>query len=124
MGRPMLGWTLCACLLVAGCGPSYERLDIDLLTDPPRKVSVDDGIQVSLGVVAIVRVRPISSSSSYDSDEVVRLDSRNDSILTVEASTEHRTFALIGMSEGETCVEVSVDGDFGECIPARVVDDL
>ena len=113
-----------ACGLGVGCGPSYERLDIDLLTDPPRSVALGSVIELSLGTVAVIRVEPISSSEDYDDDVHVSLESRDDSVLTVEPALEDHSFALIAMGEGETCVEVFVDHELEECLPAEVVDDL
>ena len=114
--------TLSAWLL--GCaGPDYERLDVILLNDPPSMVSVEEGFSIPLGVSVVIEVHPIAMSDHYDVDDQVRLASRDETVLTVLPGNRRRYFALIGMAVGETCVEVWVAGDFGECIPAEVTDE-
>ena len=54
-------------------------------------------------------------------DEPLDLDSQDGDVLQVVPGSGTYNFVLIGIREGETCIEVEVDFEVQECIPVRVV---
>lgn len=110
-------------LLVAACGPRYDGVDIELHSEPPVPVRVSENeFELPVGIAVAIDVKPLSSNQFdyYQSDQLdLRSDDRQ--ILRVEPTENPRRFILIGVSPGETCVELEVDYSDRGCIPATVV---
>ena len=111
-------------LLLAACGPRYDGLEFKLHTEPPVPVRISgEEIELPVGIAVAVDVTPLSSGrfDYYESDQL-DLDPEDRSVLRVEPTGDPRRFIMIGVSPGETCVEVEVDYDRHGCIPARVIE--
>lgn len=105
-----------------GCAPQYRAITFQLRSQPPHPVQLDDEqIEISVGVAASVRAVLHSSTMIEYVDEPLDLDSQDGDVLQVVPGSGTYNFVLIGIREGETCIEVEVDFEVQECIPVRVV---
>lgn len=110
-------------LLAAACGPRYDGVDIKLHSEPPVPVRVSDNeFELPTGIAVAIEVKPLSSNQ-FDYYQTDQLDLRSDDrgVLRVEPTENPRRFILIGVSPGETCVELEVDYEERGCIPATVL---
>jgi hypothetical protein len=112
---------MCGALL-CGCAPEFETLVIDQKSSPPARVRLGgDVIVVPPGIAVVVEVEPKSASrEEYDDDADVDLLSADARIFDVVPGTEDREFAFVGVTAGETCMQVRIDGDEVDCIDVRV----
>ena len=122
----MRGWSraIASVLLLslAACQPKYDGLIIEPVSTPPTSVTVRPFLfELPVGVAVVISVRPRSSGfEHYDSNTRVELVSLDRSVFNVQRREKDREFVLVGVSPGETCVEVRVDGVPQECIEAVV----
>jgi hypothetical protein len=117
------GTLLAVCVaLLGGCAPEFETLVIEKRSSPPASVQLGgDAIVVPPGIAVVVEVEPKSATrEEYEDDAVVELLSADARIFDVLAGTEDREFAFVGITEGETCMEVRIDGHEVDCIDVQV----
>jgi hypothetical protein len=97
-------------LLLAGCGPEYDHTDILAVHAPPKPLAgqVDYArIQVSVGAVVTAHI------VSYDDDHkemAADLQSKNTNVVQVTGVVAPGDYAFLGMSVGQTEIEVRADG--------------
>ncbi len=122
MKRSLLAVTLAAPTI--GCSPSFGNLEIEAVSNPPVGVTTtirEDEFEIPAGVAIAVRVTPLSDNATpYEASDRVRLRSQDDSVLDVEPTENRRIFVLIGVAEGDTCVEVEINGGGVDCIDSTV----
>ena len=106
--------------LAVGCGPNYDRVEIDhvSLSDLPGEVSQRE-IRIPVGGVTTARVTAYDTNDSGMLGDVV---SDDPSVLAVERTTATNGYAFIGTKLGATRVRVYADGILVVAIPALVVD--
>ena len=117
---------LCAALALPtlACSPSYMAVELEAVSNPPVGVTTtirDDEVEIPVGVVMAVKVTPLSDNATpYERSDRVRLRGKDTSILDVEPTEDERVFVLIGVSPGNTCIEVEINGSNKDCIDASV----
>jgi hypothetical protein len=124
---------LLALAVLVGCaedGKVYAGLDFDVQSAPPIRVSVQsDRIELVAGVAVKIGAEPLSHDERYGKRDRVTLRADNPDILAVfvgesdDSDTSPREFVLVGLRTGDSCLSVSINGDFEECIPVHVVAD-
>jgi hypothetical protein len=105
-----------------GCEPEYDESRLSQQSNPPGEVYLTgETLDVPAGIAVLVRVDPRSSSKEpYSSDTDVELRAKDTGILNVKRGLEVRQFVLIGISPGNTCLEVVINGTVEECIDTMV----
>jgi len=118
----MRRFTNLALLALAACAPDYAYLDVDPVSTPPVFVDITDAsITLPAGIAVVVKASPRSGNSEdYDENNQLDLISQDRDVLTTFRRDDPRQFVLAGVFEGETCVEVRIDGDVKDCIPVLV----
>lgn len=109
-------------LLLPACHPAYDHLELDLHSSPPVPVRVEDGdVELPVGVAIVIDVKPISANNyEYFDEDEVDLDAEDRKILRVDPTGDPRRFVLTGVSVGETCIRIEVQGEREDCVPASV----
>ncbi len=110
-------------LLLAACGPRYDGVEITLHSEPPVPVRVSDNeFELPTGIAVAIDIKPLSSNQ-FDYYQTDQLDLRSDDrqTLRVEPTENPRRFILIGVAQGDTCVQLEVDYQDRGCIPATVL---
>ena len=102
-----------------GCS-NYDHVEFEIESAPPDRVTIDPTmIDVPAGIAPVVRVTAYDQrGKTMDGRLVLRSD--NGDVLEVYAADGSRSFVLVGVAPGDTCVEVSLDDEVKECIPATV----
>ena len=105
------------------CLPDYGAIEVEVGSSPPVPVSIHSrDFQVPVGISVLINVTPISDNNNeYVETDTVELTSEDRSILDVEPGPEERSFVLVGVDVGSTCVEVVINGSVEDCIPAEVL---
>jgi hypothetical protein len=110
--------TLAACLR----DEKYDGLSFDVQSSPPVPVSVEsDRIELIVGIAVKIEVSPRSAGRSYSSRDQVELRADDSDLFEVYGAEESREFVLVGLREGESCLEVNINGRMEECIEVRVL---
>jgi len=117
--------TIAVLVLVAAlpaCGPKFDHLEISAENLTPDEAQVTgEPLVIPPGNAIAVTVEPESrTSKDYDDDTDVALASEDPAVLDVLVGALDREFVLVGVAEGETCMEVEVDGDRVDCIAVEV----
>lgn len=96
---------------LVGCGPSFDHLEIDLVTVPPVSVSVGPtNLELPVGIAVGVTATPFDTDGEKMEDDVVlALIPKNPSVIGVETSIEERSFVFFGVGPGTTSISVEVD---------------
>lgn len=104
------------------CQPSFGYLEVTVRSSPPLPVSVrDHRFELPVGVAVLIAVEPMSDNiNDYVETDRLDLSPSDAAILDIEPGPESRTFVLIGVNPGETCVDVYINGRAEQCIPAVV----
>lgn len=103
------------------CGPQYATLDIDVLSAPPVVVDVrDTSIELPVGVAVHVKAAPISNSNKRYGNERMTLDTNDSGVFEVQVTAHPRRFVFVGVSPGETCMRVVLEGVEEDCIPVEI----
>jgi len=113
-----------AALVLSACvrDEKYDGLAFDVQSSPPVPVSVEsDRIELVAGIAVKVAVKPASSGRSYSSSDQVNLRADDSDIFEVYDSEDAREFVLVGLREGESCLEVRINLRMEECIEVRVL---
>jgi hypothetical protein len=117
---------LLSMLACAGCddgAPRYAGLSFDVQSAPPVPVSVEsDRIELVAGLAVKVAVDPISAGESdYSGRDLVALRAEDADLLAVYGSEDAREFVLVGLREGDTCLQVKINRQERECIEVRIL---
>jgi hypothetical protein len=123
MRRIRFGLSLFALALAAiGCAPSYGSVDFDPISAPPAFVDISEALIVMPAGVAVVVQATLHSDSREDYDDTYRLDliSRDRDVFTTFRRPDDREFTLVGVLEGQTCLEVRIEGDVKDCIDVEI----
>jgi hypothetical protein len=107
-------------LFAVGCGPSYDRTEIDSVSqsDLPGIVNPVE-IRVPIGGVTTARVAPYNTDDDEMGGNVVSQDA---SVLEVDRTTAANVYAFLGVRVGTTRVILYADGAAVGAITATVVD--
>jgi hypothetical protein len=110
----------------AGCDddePRYAGLSFDVQSAPPTPVSVEsDRIELIAGLAVKVGVDPLSTSETdYEKHDVVTLRSDAADLLAVYGTQDAREFVLVGLREGDTCLQVRINRVEQECIEVTIL---
>jgi hypothetical protein len=125
----MRAWTqllLLSALACTGCdddSPRYAGLSFDVQSAPPVPVSVEsDRIELVTGLAVKVGVDPISAGEGdYSGRDLVALRAQDGDLLAVYATEDAREFVLVGLREGDTCLQVKINRQERECIDVRIL---
>lgn len=110
--------TLMACVR----DEKYDGLAFDIESSPPVPVSIEsDRIDLIAGIAVKIEVAPRSAGRSYSSKDQVNLRADDSDIFEVYGAENPREFVLVGLREGETCLEVRINRRLEECIEVRVL---
>ncbi|MDJ0761900.1 MAG: hypothetical protein QNJ97_02835 [Myxococcota bacterium] len=110
-------------ILLAGCGPEFDTLEITPIEPPPVSVSIsgEGPIIMPAEMALAVSVRPISGNDKdYDGYDGVDLSSKDEAIFAVAPTNAGRVFILMGIAVGTTCMEVRINGKKEACIDVQV----
>jgi hypothetical protein len=107
---------------LVGCGPSFDHLDVTLVTVPPLPVSVGPtNVDLPVGVAVGVSATPFDTNGEkMDDDVAVALIPKNASVIGVEANIDERGFVFFGVGPGTTSISVEVDHQRRFDIPVTV----
>ena len=123
--RCWLRAALLAALASAACddSPRYAGLEFDVQSAPPSPVSVEsDRIELSAGLAVKVGVDPISAGGAeFTRRDKLALRADDEDVLAVYATEDAREFVLVGLREGETCLQVRINRQERECIDVRIL---
>lgn len=124
--RCWLRAALLAALASAACdddSPRYAGLEFDVQSAPPSPVSVEsDRIELSAGLAVKVGVDPISAGGAeFTRRDKLALRADDEDVFAVYATEDAREFVLVGLREGETCLQVKINRQERECIDVRIL---
>lgn len=110
--------TLAATL--GACAPSYDGFDCRILNETPSRSQCSDlGIEVARGEAMVVRLSPRSDTREDFEGAQMELRTTDPQSATVRPGTNGDQ-TIIGLTAGETTLEVYLDGDFQEEVPLTV----
>jgi hypothetical protein len=86
-------------------------------------VSVEsDRIELVAGLAVKVGVDPISAGEGdYSGRDLVALRAEDTDLLAVYAAEDAREFVLVGLREGDTCLQVKINRQERECIDVTIL---
>jgi len=121
---PTLAAAFALSLSAFGCQPDYASVEVEVGSSPPVPVSIHSrDFQVPIGISVLITVTPVSDNNNdYIETDTVELTSKDRTILNVEPGPEDRSFVLVGVGVGSTCVEVVINGSVEDCISATVTE--
>jgi hypothetical protein len=100
----------------------YAGLTFDVQSSPPVPESIEsDRIELVAGIAVKVKVKPESGGHSYSSTDIVALRADDSDIFDVFGAEDAREFVFVGLREGESCLQVLINGRDQECIDVRVL---
>lgn len=110
---------------IASCqeDPEYEELSFTELSTPPIGYYTYVGperIELPSGILQAVEAEVEYGGDRYLIGSFIDLDSRNENIFLVIPMKEKNQFLLIGRTPGQTCMNVTVNGEREECILVTV----
>mgnify|MGYP001767691450 CR=1 FL=1 len=79
-----------------------------------------DQIELPAGIVQEVEAKVEYKGSRYLIGSYVELSSQNDYIFSVFSMGKKNEFLLVGRTRGQTCMDVTVNGEWEECIDVAV----
>ncbi len=123
--RPMIALLVVATCVGVSCGPEFDYLDLYVVSEPAFAVDVgSDAVRLPAGATVVVTAHPRSSKrKDYDSNTDLELNSENDAVFAVNPGLHRNEFAFIGISPGQTRIEVRVDGHLEDHIDVVVTAD-
>jgi hypothetical protein len=109
-------------LALAGCGPDYGGLAIEVEgVALPGDVVDSHRVSLVLGHVVRVHARPRSLTSQvYEDPNRFDLASADEDIGRVYRDADNWRWVIVARSVGTTCVEVRIDGRKEECVELTV----
>ncbi len=120
--RPMIALLVVAACVGVSCGPEFDYLEIDVVSEPTFDVVVDsDVVRLPAGTTVMVAAYPTSSNrKEYDSNTELQLTSENPVVFSVSPGLHRNEFAFSGIAPGETQMEVRVDGNLEDYLDVVV----
>lgn len=117
--------TLTSALLLAsigwGCGPQYDGLVIQRVSGNASGTLSDDLIELPEGAIVVAKVELRSATRTDFSPLDLELVSDDPSIMTVARGDELPRWVFVGLTGGQTCIEVFAEDESVDCIDATVV---
>lgn len=118
-------WALGA-LALLGCQPDFGTIETVAISSPPGSVNIErygTYVEVPAGVAVVIRT-DIDSRTRTEYEDDTRLDllSKDREIATTYRRPSPREFVVVGLNPGETCLEVTIEGDAQDCIPVTVTE--
>jgi len=109
-------------VFVTGCKPEYESLSIEPKTNAPKAMTLnEERIVITEGIAVLVEVEPVSGSRrDFGYDTKIELESKDDEVFEALPTDDDDEFVLIGVTPGETCMDVWVADEHRECISVQV----
>ncbi len=97
---------------ITSCSPKFDYLKVSQLSTPPTPANVmSDYLSLTAGSGVMIKLSPVSSNSiEYDDTNYIEMGSSNNQILRVIPGRSYNEFAVVGISQGETTVRVTIDG--------------
>ena len=103
--------------------PEYKALSFTELSAPPMgyDTSIEsDEIRVPAGILQVVKADVEYMGDRYLIGSFVDLSSQDERVFTVIPMTKKNHFLLVGKAAGHTCMDVTVNGDWEECIDVTI----
>ena len=103
--------------------PEYEELSFTETSSPPLGYTTyvgPDHIVIPSGILQAVEAEVEYQGDRYLIGSFVDLASRNENVLGILSMGDKNHFLLIGRQPGQTCVDVTVNGEREECIDVTV----
>ena len=115
---------LCGLVSTLGaCAPRYDGFQCDVLNETPtQNLCTDPRIEIARGEAMVVRLSP-QSDSRKEFDESVDIELRPTDPLLVDVRpglSDDQT--IIGLTLGETTMEVWVDGELESEVTTRIIE--
>ena len=109
-------------LMLTACAPDYGGLAIEIEGVALAGDYVESRrINLVLGHVVRVHARPRSLTSKvYEDSGRFEMVSASPDIARVYRDPEDWRWVIVGRSDGETCIEVRIDGKREECLEIQV----
>ena len=109
-------------LLLTACAPDYGGLAIEIEGVALAGDYVESRrVNLVLGHVVRVHARPRSLTSQvYENPARFELVSAAPEVARVYRDAEDWRWVLVGRQQGDTCIEVRIDGKEQECLEIRV----
>jgi hypothetical protein len=111
------------CIPACQDDPEYKELTFTETNQPPPgydTIVESDIIVLSPGIVQAVKADVEYKGDRYLRGSFVDLSSQNENIFGVFSMGKKNQFLLIGRGEGQTCMEVTVNGEWEECIDVTI----
>jgi hypothetical protein len=108
-----------------GCAddePRYAGLEFDVVSAPPTPVSLQtSSIELVEGVAVRVDVTIVSRGERFRDRDLLTLRPREAERFAVYRGEESdRSFVIVGLRAGDSCLEVTINRELEECIPVRI----
>ena len=113
---------LALALLQLACAPDFGGLHIDLVAGPAEAQVDADAVIVPAGSVVAFEATPIplQDRREYDEDDELVLSSTDEDIALVAPGSRDDLWTVLGIAEGETELEVRINGSVESRIPLIV----
>ncbi len=106
---------------LVACAPRYDGFDCEMVNQTPSgALCTDSRIEVSRGEALVIRLEPVSESNTEYEDADIELRPVDNQMIDVRPGTND-LHTIIGLTLGDTELEVWVDGELQELVPARIV---
>lgn len=107
---------------LSACAPRYDGFDCEMLNETPSgALCTDQRIEVAQGEALVMRLSPLSESRVDYEDPQIELRSTEPQIADVRPGVGGDQ-TVIGLTVGETILEVWVDGVLESDVPVRVLE--
>ncbi len=103
--------------------PEYEELSFTKLSTPPIGFITyvgPDRIELPSGILQAVEAEVEYEGDRYLIGSFIDLDSQNENNFVVIPMAKKNQYLLIGRNPGQTCMNVTVNGERKECILVTV----
>ncbi|MCX4245021.1 hypothetical protein [Paraliomyxa miuraensis] len=111
-------------LIGAGaCSPRYDSVDIQRVAGHADASGSEDGFVVPEGGVFVFELDPdsVAGRRDYEVTDVLELDTRQPSVARIEQGLATGTWMLLGVEQGQTDVELWINGRLELVIPVDVL---
>jgi hypothetical protein len=110
-------------LLGAGaCTPRYDVLELEWISGPAQAEVSSSELSVPEGRLVVFSVDPVSAGlRDYDAIDELELTSESPAVARIEQGLATGTWMLMGVAQGQTMLEVRINGELEDRIAVDVI---
>lgn len=118
--RGLLGASLL--LGASACGSRYDSIDVQRVAGHADAQGSDREFTVPEGGLFVFEIDPeaVASRRDYEAIDELELETRHPSVARIEQGLATGTWMLMGVAQGQTVLEIRINGELEDSIPVDV----